>query len=107
MTAEAETETSRVKIEPEMFDTKAAPGTYQSDLGLFLDATATQVSQLPESGGEWAVIIARRRGSLEIWALKPESSVALSGRLSRRRVLDFALGATGGVLLYFILLVYL
>jgi hypothetical protein len=103
----AEIEKHRVKVEPEIFDTKTAPGTYQSELGMFLDATATRVSHLPESGGEWAVIIARRRGNLEIWALNPESSVALSGRLSRRRGFDFALGVAAGVFLYFVCLVYL
>ena len=105
--AKAHTEERKVKIEPEVFDAKTAPGTYQSDLGMFLDTTATRVSHLPESGGEWAVIIARRRGNLEIWALSPESSVALSGRLSRRRGFDFALGVTAGILLYFVCLVYL
>lgn len=101
----------KVKVKTEMdaqnFDLGPAPGNYQSDLGLFLDATSTKMSRLPDpSRGEWAAIIARRQGSLEVWALSPEGSVAFLGGLSRRRSFDFALGTVFGLLLYFTCLVY-
>ncbi|TEB31338.1 hypothetical protein FA13DRAFT_1791607 [Coprinellus micaceus] len=102
---------SNVKLELEhrKFSSNPVPGTYQSDLGLFLDATSTKVTQLPDrsNGGEWAFILARRQGSLEVWALSPEGSVALLGGLSRRRGFDSMLGMVFGVLIYILFLVYL
>jgi hypothetical protein len=98
----------KAEMEPQNFDLSPASGNYQSDLGLFLDATSTKVSRLPDpSRGEWGVIIARRQGSLEVWALSPEGSVALLGGLSRRRSFDFALGTMFGLFLYFVFLVYM
>jgi hypothetical protein len=107
-TLQANDKKVKAETEPQNFDLSPAPGNYQSDLGLFLDATSTKLARLPDpSRGEWAVIIARRQGSLEVWALSPEGSVALLGGISRRRSFDFVLGAICGLLLYFAWLVYL
>ncbi|KAJ3519984.1 hypothetical protein NMY22_g12949 [Coprinellus aureogranulatus] len=68
-----------------------APGAYESKLGSFLNTTAIKLTQLPESSGcdEWAIIIARNRGCLETWALRPEEAELLVGTSSYRKGLTF------------------
>lgn len=85
------------------------PGTYDSQLGSFLNATSTKISQLPafDSSGEWAIVIANRHGSLEAWSLSTEGSDALVWACSRRSGLLLFLGVTLGMFLTFGYLAYL
>lgn len=82
------------------------PGAYESKLGSFLTATSTKLSQLPESSdrGEWAAIIAKRCGRLEVWAL--EDLEDLAGTFSHQSGVALLLGLGLGALLSFMYLAY-
>lgn len=85
------------------------PGTHNSNLGSFLNATSTKISQLPNSSSsdEWAIVIANRDGSLEAWALRTNDPDGLVWAVSRRNGLLVFFGLALGASLTFGYLAYL